>query len=386
MGPATSFTETPESPQVTAQPIESAKHARLRYVNSAGVGITRQRAGAGFRYFHPDGEQVEDAATLKRIKDLVIPPGWREVWVCPYANGHLQVTGRDQRGRKQSRYHERWLEVRNETKYERMIAFGDALPVIRKNVDFDLALRGLPRKKVLATVVRLLETTSIRVGNEEYARQNHTYGLTTLRNKHVDVHGATITFDFPGKSGVHHTIDLQNRRLASIVQWCLDLPGYELFQYLDEDGSRHTIDSSDVNDYLYQITGQHFTAKDFRTWAGTVLAAMLLREYEPFESPTQAKKNVVQAIQTVAKRLGNTPTVCRNCYIHPAVLEHYLSGDMLTAAENEIAEQVDRQLKDLRTEELSLLKLLAHKADWKAPKKRKRAPRVYKKVAKATDH
>jgi DNA topoisomerase-1 len=284
------------------------------------------------------------------------------VWICPIANGHLQATGRDARGRKQSRYHPRWREVRDETKYERMIQFGDALPLIRQRVDHDLALPGLPREKVLATIVRLMETTSIRVGNTEYARENGSYGLTTMRNRHVSVHGATVTFDFKGKSGVHHTIDVQNRRLARIVQQCHDLPGYELFQYLDEAGDRHTVDAADVNDYLHQITGQHFTAKDFRTWAGTVLAAMLLREFEPYQNQTQAKKNVIQAIKTVAERLGNTPSVCRKCYIHPAVLEVYFSGAMLEAIETEVAEQVDRQLVHLREEEFALLRMLAKRA------------------------
>ncbi len=231
-------------------------------------------------------------------------------------------------------------------------------PVIRERVEKDLALPGLPREKVLAAIVRLMETTCIRVGNEEYARENKSYGLTTMRNRHVSVEGSTITFDFAGKSGVHHTIDVQNRKLAKIVQTCLDLPGYELFQYLDEEGERHSIDSSDVNAYLHEITGQHFTAKDFRTWAGTVLAANLLREFEPFESATQAKKNVVEAIKTVAKRLGNTPSVCRKCYVHPAVLDQYLSGTMLQALESEVAEEVDKQIRALRDEELALLKLL----------------------------
>ncbi len=349
--------------EVISDPVESAKAAGLRYVTDGKPGIQRRPYRGTFRFIGPDGKPVRDKETLARIKSLVIPPAWVDVWICPSANGHLQATGRDARGRKQSRYHPHWREVRDETKYERMIQFGDALPKIRKQVDHDLALPGLPRAKVLATIVRLMETTSIRVGNEEYARENKSYGLTTMRNRHVDVHGSKITFDFAGKSGVHHTIDVQNRRLAKIVQTCLDLPGYELFQFLDEHGDRHAIDSTDVNEYLSQITGQHFTAKDFRTWAGTVLAAMLLREFQPFESQTQAKKNVIQAIKTVAERLGNTPSVCRKCYIHPAVLEHYFSGAMLEAVETEVAEQVDRQLKDLRDEEFALLSLLARKVE-----------------------
>jgi DNA topoisomerase-1 len=348
--------------EIALDPVASARAAGLRYVTDAKPGIRRKQCRGGFRFVDVTGRPIRDPETLARIKSLVIPPAWTRVWVCPLANGHLQATGRDARGRKQSRYHPRWREVRDESKYDRMLLFGDALPKIRERVEHDLALPGLPREKVLATVVRLMETTCIRVGNSEYARQNHSYGLTTMRSRHVSVTGGTITFDFNGKSGKHHTVDVANRRLARIVERCLDLPGYELFQYLDADGARHTIDSADVNDYLREITGEHFTAKDFRTWAGTVLAAMLLREFEPYESQTQAKKNVVQAIKTVAARLGNTPSVCRKCYIHPAVLDLYLNGTMLKALESEVAGEVDRQLHALRQEELSLLQLLGKKA------------------------
>ena len=239
--------------------------------------------------------------------------------------------------------------------------FGTALPAIRKRVDHDLALPGLPRERILATIVRLLETTFIRVGNTEYARTNHSYGLTTLRNKHVAVRSSTVTFNFQGKSGVEHTIDLEDRRLAKIVARCRDLPGYELFQYLDNEGNRHSIDASDVNDYLREITEQDFTAKDFRTWAGTVLACTLLREFEPADSDTQAKKNVVAAIKSVAERLGNTPSVCRKCYVHPAVMETYLTGSMVKAFEEEVKREVDKQLQALRKEELDVLHLLEHR-------------------------
>ena len=348
--------------KIAIDPIESARAAGLRYVTDARLGIRRKQCRGGFRFVDPQGRPVRDAETLKRIKSLVIPPAWTRVWVCPLENGHLQATGRDARGRKQSRYHPRWREVRDENKYERMPLFGDALPKIRERVEHDLALPGLPREKILATVVRLMETTCIRVGNNEYARQNHSYGLTTMRSRHVAVHGGTIIFDFNGKSGKHHTVDVANRSLARIVERCLDMPGYELFQYLDGDGCRHTIDSADVNDYLREITGEHFTAKDFRTWAGTVLAATALRDFEPFESQTQAKKNVVAAIKTVAARLGNTPSVCRKCYVHPAVLDNYLKGTMLKALETEVAGEVDRQLHALRREEMSLLELLGKKA------------------------
>ena len=340
-------------------PVASAKAAGLRYVTDATPGIRRRKAGRGFSYVAPDRTVVRDKEILRRIHSLVIPPAWTNVWICPLANGHLQATGRDARGRKQSRYHPRWRTVRDETKFERMSLFAEALPQIRSQVEHDLALPGLPRPKVLATVVRLMETTCIRVGNVEYAKENGSYGLTTMRNRHVAVDGATITFDFPGKSGVRHTIDLENRRLAKIVQRCLDLPGYELFQYLDEQDQRHTIDSSDVNQYLNSITGQHFTAKDFRTWSGTVLAAAALRELGPCDSATQLKKNVVEAIKSVAAKLGNTPAVCRKCYVHPAVLDHYLAGRMLQAMEAAATEEA----KALREEELHLLRVLALKAE-----------------------
>lgn len=344
--------------QIVTDPAESAKAAGLRYVTDAKPGIRRQRRGKGFRYTNADGSPVRDPETLRRIRSLVIPPAWRGVWICPTPNGHLQATGRDARGRKQSRYHPRWREVRDETKYERMMVFGATLPAIRQQVDHDLALPNLPREKILAAIVRLLETTFIRVGNSEYAKTNHSYGLTTLRNKHVAVKSSTVTFNFQGKSGVEHTIDLEDRRLAKIVQRCRDLPGYELFQYLDADGQRHSVDASDVNDYLRTITQQDFTAKDFRTWAGTVLACEMLRQFEPAESDTQAKKNVVAAIKSVAERLGNTPSVCRKCYVHPAVLETYLGGAMMKAFEAEVQREVDKQLKSLRQEELDVLHLL----------------------------
>ena len=354
----------PAAPVVVpvTDPVASAKAAGLRYVTDAKPGIHRIQDGDAFRYESATGDTVTDDPTLARIKSLVIPPAWTDVWICPSPSGHLQATGRDARDRKQSRYHPHWGEVRDETKYERMLLFGDALPTIRERVDHDLALPGLPRDKVLATIVRVMETTFIRVGNAEYARDNKSYGLTTMRTRHVKVAGGTITFDFQGKSGVHHTIDLQNRRIAGIVKKIQDLPGHELFQYLDNDGTRHQVHSDDVNQYLHDITGEHFTAKDFRTWAGSVLTAMLLREGGPYETQSQARKNVVEAIKAVAARLGNTPSVCRKCYVHPAVLEHYFSGAMLEAVEAEVAEQVDKQLASLRAEEYALLHLLTHKA------------------------
>ncbi len=350
-----------EPVESVVDPVQSAKSAGLRYVTDARPGIQRLKRGKAFRYVDAEGKPVREAETLGRIKSLVIPPAWTNVWICPLANGHLQATGRDARGRKQSRYHPRWREARDETKYQHMLAFGDALPGIRTRVEHDMALPGLPRLKVLAALVRLMETTFIRVGNVEYARENKSYGLTTMRNRHATIRGATVTFDFAGKSGVHHTIDVENRRLAKIVKQCQELPGHELFQYLDEEGERHSVDSADVNEYLHEITGLHFTAKDFRTWAGSVLAAMLLREMEPYESQTQAKKNVVEAIKAVAARLGNTPSVCRKCYVHPEVLVKYMDGAMLKEVEAAVEEEVDRKLHVLREEEHALLRLLEHK-------------------------
>lgn len=313
---------------------EAAKAAHLRYVSDTQPGIRREPATDNdFRYIGVDGETVTDEKTLARIRSLAIPPAYTGVWICPIPNGHLQATGRDVRGRKQYRYHPRWRETRDETKYDRMLAFGDALPGIRERVAHDLALRGgggggggLPREKVLATIVALLETTRIRIGNEEYARANKSYGLTTLRNRHVEVEGAAVHFHFKGKSGKRHRIDIHNKKLARIVEKCRDLPGQELFQYVDGDGQRHAIHSDDVNAYIREISGSDFTAKDFRTWAGTVLCALCLRQTEAFEKEAEAKKNLAEAIRQVSEQLGNTPAVCRKCYIHPAILESYLEG------------------------------------------------------------
>ena len=305
-------------------PEESAQAAGLRYVSDTQPGIRRQRAGRGFCYRDIDGRPIRNPAVLRRIKALVIPPAWTDVWICPRPDGHLQATGRDARGRKQYRYHPRWRAVRDATKYDRMIAFGEVLPQLRMRLEQDMALPGLPREKVLATVVRLLETTLIRVGNRAYARANSSFGLTTLQDRHVKIAGATLQFHFRGKSGQYHTVRLHDRRLATIVKRCQDLPGYELFQYIDAAGERQTIDSAHVNDYLRQLTGQDCTAKDVRTWAGTVLAACALRDCGPCTSQTEAKKNIVQAIDAVAKRLGNTRTICRACYVHPTILDAYL--------------------------------------------------------------
>jgi DNA topoisomerase-1 len=263
---------------------------------------------------------------VRRIKSLAIPPAWKDVWICPSPNGHLQATGRDAKGRKQYRYHPRWREVRDQTKYDRLVAFGQVLPAIRNRVEKDLVLTGLPRAKVIATVIKLLEVTLIRVGNEEYARQNQSFGLTTMRNRHVEVTGAKIRFAFRGKSGVKFNLDIHSPRLAKIVARCQDLPGQELFQYFDDNGELRSVDSSDVNEYLREVAGEDFTAKDFRTWAGTVLAARALRGLGPFASQAHAKRNVVNAVESVAEKLGNTRAICRQCYIHPAIIEAYLDG------------------------------------------------------------
>ena len=313
----------------TDSPADSAAAAGLRYVSDSSPGISRRRSGSGFSYTNADGTVVRDRDTLARLRALAIPPAWTDVWICPTSKGHIQATGRDARGRKQYRYHASWHAVRHETKFGRMLSFSAALPAIRRRLDADLALPGLPRRKVLATVVRLLETTQIRIGNDEYARANGSYGLTTLRSHHVEVTGSTLRFEFRGKSGKVHTVDLADRRLARIVARCQAIPGAELFQYLDEEGQRQTIDSGDVNDYIREIGGDDFSAKDFRTWAGTVLACEALLELGPAETQSAAKANIVQAIDRVAEQLNNTRAVCRRYYVHPEVLAAY--GDGLLA-------------------------------------------------------
>ena len=305
-----------------------AKSAGLRYVSDAVPGITRRRAGKGFSYRDPEGNTIDDKKILARIKALAIPPAWTDVWICPFENGHIQAIGFDARGRKQYRYHATWRQTRDANKYEHMIAFANALPKIRRAVARDLKQRGLPRTKVLAAIVQLLEKTLIRVGNEEYARNNKSFGLTTMRNRHAKIKGATVHFDFKGKSGVHHEIDLTDQKLVRVISKLQDLPGQELFQYKDETGEIASAGSSDVNAYLQQITGEEFTAKDFRTWSGTVLATIALQEFESFKTQKEAKHNVVCAIKTVAAQLGNTPAVCRKCYVHPAILESYLDESL----------------------------------------------------------
>jgi DNA topoisomerase-1 len=353
--------DLPAVPPVPA-PV-AAKLAGLRYVHDDQPGIVRRKHGKQFRYLNADGSAVTDEDTLARIKALVIPPAWTDVWICKHPLGHLQATGRDARGRKQYRYHARWRTHRDEAKYGRMLSFGKALPVIRRAVDEALRKPGLPREKVLATIVYLLEATLMRIGNEEYARENKSFGLTTLRERHVRLNGGKVEFRFRGKSGVHHAVEVHDRRLANIINRMRDLPGQELFQYEDDDGNPHAIDSSDVNDYLQTITGADYTAKDFRTWAGTVLAAVALKEYEKYDSEAQAKKYIVQAIESVAKKLGNTPTICRKCYVHPAVIESYLDGTMLAAVRRRAREELQEDVHALRPEEAAVLALLQQRLE-----------------------
>jgi len=348
----------PEPAEVHPDPIISARSAGLRHVADTGPGFGREITKRGAVYLGLDGKPLRDPDQIARIKSLAIPPAYTDVWVCPDPDGHLQATGRDARGRKQYRYHPRWRAVRDESKYGRMMVFAAALPTIRGRVDADLARPGLPREKVLAAVVRLLETTLIRVGNEEYARTNKSFGLTTMRDRHVRVGKKSVRFEFKGKSGVKHEIDLADPRLARIVGRCRDLPGQELFQYLDDDDRPRTIDSADVNAYLREVSGHDFTAKDFRTWAGTVLASLALREFETFDSQAQAKKNIVAAIEHVAERLGNTPSVCRKCYVHPEVIEAYLDGSMLRTLKQRAEQELSEGLADLKPEEAAVVALL----------------------------
>ncbi|TCZ61320.1 DNA topoisomerase IB [Roseicella aquatilis] len=337
---------------------QAARAAALRYVSDESPGIGRRRVGKGFSYRLPKGGPVKDPATLRRIKALAIPPAWTQVWICPHDNGHIQATGRDEKGRKQYRYHPRWRETRDAAKFGHMVEFARVLPRIRNRVEQDIRQPGLPREKVLATVVRLLETTLIRVGNDDYVRQNGSYGLTTLRDEHVEVEGAKLRFAFKGKSGKAWQLQIADRRIARILRECQDLPGQELFQYVDEDGTLRGIDSGDVNDYLREIADSDVTAKDFRTWAGTVLAALALHELERFDSEAAAKRNVRRAIEQVAQRLGNTPTICRKCYVHPGVLDCYLDGDLALHLKEEAEAELHEDAARLRPEEAAVLGLL----------------------------
>ena len=324
--------------EVVTDPVEAAEEAGLRYVSDQQPGYTRKRKGQSFQYFDTHGKLIQDESRLLRIRRLAIPPAYRDVWICPISNGHIQATGRDDRGRKQYRYHERWREIRDENKYDRILSFAAALPKIRQRVQADLKLPGLKREKVLATVVQLLERTFIRVGNEEYARQNKSFGLTTMKDRHVKVTGKKLRFRFRGKSGKEHEVDIMDRRIAKIIRKLQDLPGQDLFQYLDDEEKLCSVTSPDVNDYLREITGQDFTAKDFRTWAGTVLTAMALNAQDKFATSKEAKSNVKNAIAAAAKLLGNTPTICRKCYVHPAILDSYLQGHLIQGLQSRLDE------------------------------------------------
>ncbi len=345
---------------VFVDPVESARAAGLRYVTDDEPGIRRRKSGKGFTYVDSQGTTVKDPKVVERIRKLAIPPAWTDVWICPRANGHLQATGRDAKGRKQHRYHPDWRSVRDETKFGRMILFGEALPKIRERVEADLSLRGLPREKVLAAVVKLLETTLIRVGNPEYVKQNNSFGLTTLRNRHVEISGATLRFEFRGKSGKDHSVEIHDRRLARIVKQVRDLPGQKLFQYLDENGERQSVSSEDVNDYLRSTTGEEFSAKDFRTWGGTVLALSALLELGPCESEKEASRAVVEAVKRVSASLGNRPAICRKFYVHPLVIESYLEGSLTQALETAASGLPDEEdptgLRKLEAQVLGLLR------------------------------
>jgi DNA topoisomerase-1 len=340
-----------------------ARSAYLRYVSDAERGYARRRRGKSFTYVRPNGEVLRDPATLARIRALAIPPAWTDVWICPAPNGHVQATGRDARGRKQYRYHPRWRDAQDQNKYERIIAFAKTLPKIRRAVARDLRKRGLPREKVLAATVKLLETTLIRVGNDEYARDNESFGLTTMRDEHVKVRGAKVRFDFRGKHGVEHEIDLTDRRLARIVRECRELPGQELFQYVDDAGEVRDVGSADVNDYLRAISGADFTAKDFRTWAGTALAAQALQEFQDFDTKAAAKRNVTRAIERVAERLGNTQAICRKSYVHPGVIDAYLDRSLVETLKRRAEQELSSQLHRLSSEEAAVLALLQQRME-----------------------
>ena len=338
-------------------PLQSAKSARLRYVTGEGPGIVRRRAGKGFVYLGVDRKPVREKATLKRIRSLSIPPAWKNVWICPVENGHIQAVGRDARGRKQYRYHPRYREVRDEAKYGRMLAFGAALPKIRKQVEEDLTAPGLPQRKVISVIVCLLDETCIRIGNDEYAKSNKSYGLTTLREQHVDVRGDNVRLRFRGKSKQDHDIQLRDRRLARIVKQLQDLPGQELFQYRQEDGKYVKVDSADVNDYLREVSQEDFTAKDFRTWHGTGQVAQELATLGPAQSETEAKRNILEAVKTTAKLLGNRPAACRKYYIHPAILESYTEQTLFEAMKGVRSGPVSSAAQ-LRAEEVVVMRLV----------------------------
>lgn len=359
----------------------AARDAGLRYATDASPGLSRHRAGRGFSYREPDGALVRDPEVLSRVRALAIPPAWTDVWICRWPNGHLQASGRDARGRKQYRYHDRWREWRDTDKFDRMLAFAGVLPAIRARCDEDLGKRGLPREKVLAAVVRLLELTLIRVGNDEYARLNRSFGLTTLRVRHARIEGSAIRFRFRGKSGQTHEVDLRDRRLATVVRRCQELPGQELFQYLDEAGEPSDVASEDVNGYLREASGGDYTAKDFRTWAGTVLAYRALRALQPGDDEQDARRNVVEAIRQTAGALGNTPAVARRSYVHPAILEAYMDGSIAGALVEVAEEQVTPPPVTTPEEEAEVVALLRQRLDDDAGRVKARRNRAARKDA-----
>jgi DNA topoisomerase I len=354
--------KTQELPPAVADAMAAAQEAGLRYVSDEDPGLRREARKKSFRYFDAQGKLVKDPAVIDRVNRLAIPPAWTGVWICPSANGHIQATGRDVRGRKQYRYHPDWRATRDATKFERMIAFGNALPKIRQRVARDLRTPGLGRKKVIAAMIRLLEETHIRVGNEEYVRQNNSFGLTTLRDRHVQIRGEKMKFHFVGKSGKAHDIELHDARLAKIVRKAQEVPGQILFQYIDNDGMRQKVSSEDVNAYLREVAGEEFSAKDFRTWAGTVLAALALRELvKAAEDVKPTKKNLRAAIERVAEKLGNTPSVCRKCYVHPAIMDGYLGGETIALLQPKLAGASARAGWRLGMEEMAVLSFLRKK-------------------------
>jgi DNA topoisomerase-1 len=340
--------------RTVTEPVASAAMAGLRYVSDAQPGIRRKHGPHGVSYIGRDGRVVRRTAEITRIQALAVPPAWTDVWICADPRGHIQATGRDAKRRKQYRYHRDWRATRDETKFDRMQAFAAALPILRRRTSADLSRPGLPRSKVIATIVQLLEKSLIRIGNEEYARQNGSFGLTTLRDKHVRVQGGTLRFQFRGKSGVRHTVDVTDRRLAQIVKQCRDLPGHELFQYLDSRGQVQSIGSGDINQYLRDVTGEDFTAKDFRTWSATVLAVTALRELPPASTKGRCEKNVITAIEAVAGLLGNTRAVCRKSYVHPGVIDCYMDGSMRRVLER----ATPSRRAGLRPDEVAVLALL----------------------------
>jgi DNA topoisomerase-1 len=344
-------------PPDQADSAAAAQAAGLRYVTDDVPGITRVRRSRSFAYFSPGGMQIRDETELGRIRAIAVPPAYTDVWICPLANGHIQATARDKRGRKQYRYHKLFREVRDETKYGRMIAFAEALPNIRKRLKSDLARKGLSREKVLATVVELLETTGIRVGNEEYAKANNSFGLTTLRGRHARVKGATVRFSFRGKSGIRHAVDLRDGAIAKTVAQCQDLPGQRLFQYIDDGGTTRDVESSDVNGYIREVAGADFSAKDFRTWTATVECARLLAASPMLQTQGERKSRVTDAIGQVARSLRNTPAVCRKCYVHPQIVESYMGAGRLRVA------PLVRAARGLSKDELLVLSILRERAD-----------------------